>query len=46
MTGMGWPMDLWLVFTVLFVAMFALVNRYLDTREQQFYQEHPDDELY
>jgi hypothetical protein len=46
MTGMGWPLDLWLVFTVLFVAMFALINRYLNAREVRFYQEHPDEELY
>ena len=46
MTGLGWPLDLWLVFTVLFVGMFALINRYLDARERRFYEEHPNDELY
>ena len=46
MSGMGWPLDLWLVFTVLFVGMFAGINIYLKSREQRFYREHPNDELY
>ncbi|GEM_PF-6376428 len=46
MTGMGWPTDLWLVFAAIFVSCFALINRYLNAREERFYQEHPDEELY
>ncbi len=46
MTGMGWPVDLWVVVAVVYVTMFALINIYVNRREEQFYQEHPDEELY
>ena len=46
MTGLGTPLDLWIIFTILVVTMFALINRYLNAREERFKREHPDEELY
>jgi hypothetical protein len=46
MTGLGWPLDLWIIFTILYVSMFALIVRYLNARETRFKREHPDEDLY
>ncbi len=46
MTGLGIAADIYIVFWVLFVGSFMLLNRYLNNKEEQFRREHNGEEMY
>ncbi len=46
MTGMGSPVDIWVVWAVIFVSGFVLINRHYNKKEDEFKREHPDEDYY
>ena len=46
MTGMGSPVDIFIVTAVIFVSGFVLTNRYYNKKEEEFKREHPDEEYF